>query len=396
MDNYPYVLSLIEGHMGHRTYGNLMRDYFSQHASCKVDFYWYNEERELTTRILNRLLSFYFPNQWVENQNLDFHRFRIESGFGYMARRLATRKLRHVQYSVLHFHSQVLALLSVELIKRLPTVVSIDQTAVQASQEKTHPNYRWTFAPNILLEKRVFEAAAQVVAFSEWARSSVIEDYKIDEKKVNVIYSGVDTNAIPYGKSELHALRDRSEKNIQQRYNILFVGGDFKRKGGEDVLDVFLTTLSESAELHLVTQTPIECQHPNVHIYNTIKPYTPEWLKLYHQADVFVMPTYGDAFATVFMEAMAAGLPVIATRLSQIIEVVSHRETGFLIQPGDRHDLACRLRDLIENPNLGREMGAKGRLVAEQKFNTQKNFQTLETIFREISVDLLHKSWNAP
>jgi glycosyltransferase involved in cell wall biosynthesis len=83
---------------------------------------------------------------------------------------------------------------------------------------------------------------------------------------------------------------------------------------------------------------------------------------------------------------MAAGLPVIATRLGPIREIVSHGETGFLIEPGDRHELACRIRDLIENPNLNREMGAKGRLVAERKFNAKTNFQTLESLFKEISV----------
>jgi glycosyltransferase involved in cell wall biosynthesis len=98
------------------------------------------------------------------------------------------------------------------------------------------------------------------------------------------------------------------------------------------------------------------------------------------------MPTYADAFPTVFLEAMTAGLPVIATRLPQFIEVVSHGETGFLIEPGDRHELACRIRDLIENPSLGHDMGAKGRLVAERKFNAQTNFQTLESIFQEISL----------
>ena len=88
----------------------------------------------------------------------------------------------------------------------------------------------------------------------------------------------------------------------------------------------------------------------------------------------------------VFLEAMAAGLPVIASQLPHLYEVVSEGETGFLVPAGDRHALARKIRYLIENPTLGREMGAKGRKVAEQKFNAQTNFQTLESIFREISI----------
>jgi hypothetical protein len=378
MTKNPQILSIIESHMGHGTYGNLMREYFSQTSSCKVDFHWYNDERELPTRILNRLLSFKFPNEWVQNQNLDFNRFRIMTGFAYMARRLVARKLSQGDYSALHLHTQVMGLLSVDFMKNLPTVVSIDLTAVQASQEKTDSSFRWTYTPNVLQEKRVYEAAARIITTSEFVRKSVIEDYNIDGEKVK---------AIPFSvKLEKFSSIDRSNKVPNTRYNILFVGGDFKRKGGEDVLDVFLTTFSEVAELHLVTYTPIECEHPHVYIHKNIQAYSPEWLNLYSQADVFVMPTYGDAFATVFLEAMAASLPVIASQLPQIYEVVSEGETGFLVPSGDRHALASKIRYLIENPTLGREMGAKSRKVAEQKFNAQKNFQTLESIFREISI----------
>ena len=378
MTKNPQILSIMENYMGHRTYGDLMREYFNKTSSCNVDFYWYNEERELRTRILNRLLSFKFPNEWIQNQNLDFNRFRIMTGIAYMVKRLVARKLSQGDYSVLHLHTQLIALLSVDFMKNLPTVVSIDLTGVQASQEKTEPSFRWTHTPNVLLEKRVYEAAARIITTSEFARKSVIEDYNIDSKKVKVI---------PYVvKIELFSSIDRSKKAPKTRYSILFVGGDFKRKGGEDVLEVFLTAFSDLAELHLVTYTPVECQHPHVHIHRDIRAYSPEWLNLYSQADVFVMPTYADAFATVFLEAMAAGLPVIASQLPQIYEVVSDGETGFLVPSGDRHALAYKIRYLIENPILGRQMGEKGRRVAEQKFNAQTNFQTLESIFREISI----------
>ena len=375
MNSCPQVLSLIEGYLGHRTYGQLMRDYFSN-STCNVDFYWYNEERELTTKILNRLLSFYFPNQWIQRQNLDFHWLRIQIGFSYMAKRLVARKLTLANYSALHFHSQPLAFFSVDLM-HLPTVISLDATTAQISRS-TDPNFRWTYGPNLLLEKRVFNAAARVVTFSESARRSVIEDYKIAEKKVKVIYPGVNVNTIKPASAF---------RKDQRRFKLLFVGGDFERKGGRDVLAVFLEAFSAQAvELHLVTQALIEDHYPHVYIYNDVKPYTPQWLELYQQADVFVMPTYADPFGWVFIEAMAAGLPVIATCISAIPEIVVHEETGFLIQPGDRRDLAIRMRQLRDNPTLGREMGMKGRQIVERKFDAQTNFQALESIFREISV----------
>jgi glycosyltransferase involved in cell wall biosynthesis len=378
MKNPPKILSLMEDYMGHHTYSNLLREYFSQSSECEVDFYWYSQERKIDTKILRWLLSFSFPNQWIQKQNLDFRRFRVQMSYAYMAKQLAARKLSQIDYSALHFHTYILGFLSLDLMKQLPTVVSLDMTTLQACQETTDPSFRWTHSPNIFLGKQVFEAAARIVTRSEWARKSVIEDYKIDPEKVKVIYPGVNiTKLIP---------PERSISEPEKPFNILFIGGDFERKGGLDVLEVFLETFSEKAELHLVTKDSVKCQHPHVHIHQDVKAYTPKWLELYRQADVFVMPTHFEGFGWVFIEAMAAGLPAIATRINAIPEMVSHGETGFLIQPGDRQDLAGRIRELIENPTLRYEMGVKGRKVVEQKFNAQKHCETLESLFREITV----------
>jgi glycosyltransferase involved in cell wall biosynthesis len=377
MDSCPQVISIIENYLGHRTYGHLMREYFSRTDSCNVDFYWLDEDQELTTRILNKLLNFYFPNKWVQQQNLDLHWFRFQIAIGYAAKRLVSRKLALNNFTALHLHTHPLAFFLIDLMNKLPTVVTVDLTSQQRYRERTTPSFKWTYAPNFFLERKVFEAAAQVVTLSEWARQSVIEEYNIDEKKVKVIHSGININAI--------RPLDSSKKGIQKRYKILFVGGDFERKGGQDILEVFSNVFSNEAELHLVTHASIKCSNPNVYIYNDVKAYTTKWLELYQQANVFVLPTYADPFPTVFMEAMAAGLPVIASRLSQIIEIVRHEETGFLVQPGDRRELACRIRQLMENPILAREMGAKGRKVVERQFNAEKNFQSLEFIFREVS-----------
>ena len=374
MDRPPKILSLMEDYMGHRTYSHLLREGFSQSAAVSVDFYWYNQERQLDTRILRRLLSFSFPHPWVHKQNLDFRWFRGQIANANIARRLTVKKLSQTQYSALHFHTYVLAFLSLDLMQRLPTVVSLDMTSWQSSLEKADPQFRWTYRPNVFLGKQVFNAAARIVTRSEWARQSVIQDYGIDPEKVKVVHPGVDTTKLtpadPLSKPK-------------QRFNILFVGGDFERKGGLDVLDVFLQSFSEQADLHLVTKAVVPCQHPHVHIHPDVKAYSPEWLELYRQADVFVMPTHFEGFGWVFIEAMAAGLPVIATRINAIPEMVSHGKTGFLIQPGDRLDLANRIRTLMENPTLGREMGMNGRKVVEQTFNATTHCQTLTSVFKD-------------
>jgi alpha-maltose-1-phosphate synthase len=380
MNDSPKTLSIMEDILGHSTNGLNMRKYFNEVSSYKnIDFYWYSEEREFLTKLLMRPLHTFFPNRWIQRQNLDFSRFRVQTALAYTARRLLERKLKQKDYRVMHLSTQVMGYYSINFMRKIPTVIVIDITSAQASKEFTAPGFRWTYSPNLYLDQRVFDAAARIITLSEWAHKSVVEDFKVDENKVITIPYGVDTQKIqpPY-------LSEQGKKDLP--YQILFVGGDFQRKGGQDLLDVFLAGFSDKAELHLVTTEQIECQHPNVHVYNDIKAYTEKWHELYSTADVFVMPTYADAFATVFMEAMAAGLPVIATTLPQISEVVIDGETGFVVRPGDRNELAKKIQVLMDNPSLGLEMGAKGRKIAEQRFDSKLNFQRLESIFREVAL----------
>lgn len=371
----PKILSLMEEHMGHGTYGNLLREGFAKSTETKVDFYWYPEERELDTKFLRWLLSLSFPNIWIQKQNLDIRRLRAQLSYAYMTRKLAVKKLKQYSYSALHFHTYILAFLSVDLMNKLPSIVSLDMTTSQAAFEQTDPNFMWTYRPNILLGKKVFQAAKGIVTRSEWGRQSVIRDYNIEPEKVQVIYPGVDLNKLTPAEKI---------KDAQKPFNILFIGTDFQRKGGEDVVEVFLDRFTDQAELNLVTNASINYQHPRIKIHRNVKAYTPEWLNLYHQADVFVMPTHFEGFGWVFLEAMAASLPVIATNINAIPEMVTHGETGFLIQPGDRSNLATHLQYLIDNPNLARKMGVKGLKKVENNFNAQIHCQTLANMFAKI------------
>jgi glycosyltransferase involved in cell wall biosynthesis len=98
------------------------------------------------------------------------------------------------------------------------------------------------------------------------------------------------------------------------------------------------------------------------------------------------LPTHSEPFGWVFIEALATGLPVIATDLNAIPEIVSHKETGFLIAPSDHFALTRSLCTLMDYPHLCLEMGMRGRQVAEQMFDVHKNFQLLESLFREVGL----------
>ncbi|MBD2178201.1 glycosyltransferase family 4 protein [Pseudanabaena sp. FACHB-1998] len=370
------VLAITESSMGHKTSSVRMSKYFA--LSCiQVDVYCDNQDKEVLVRVINKLLSFRIPIKFIDDRNLDFFRIRAQLGYALLTRRLIDRKTKHKKYNVLYMHTQPLAFLALDVMKKIPTVVSIDMTNVQASIEGKHHKYNWTYSPNIFMEKLVYNHATKIITLTDWARNSVINDYGIHPDKVKHLPPGVDTKLVVF--------TNRENRSRQVPYNLLFIGGDFKRKGGEDVLDVFLKNFTDKAILHIVTSESVKCEHPNVRIYSNVQAYTPEWLDLYQQADAFVMPSYAEAFGLVFIEAMASGLPVIASKLVQTTEIVKDGETGFLIPAGDREALANKIQTLIDNPSLSLAMGKRARQIVESDFDSDKNFQVLESIFRELS-----------
>jgi glycosyltransferase involved in cell wall biosynthesis len=87
--------------------------------------------------------------------------------------------------------------------------------------------------------------------------------------------------------------------------------------------------------------------------------------------EIFCLPTNFEGTPNVILEAMAAGLPVIATRVSGIPHIVEHGVTGLLIEPGDVNDLVKALRTLLGDPQKAQQMGVAGRTRVEMKFSCE-------------------------
>ncbi|GIW56728.1 MAG: hypothetical protein KatS3mg082_3132 [Nitrospiraceae bacterium] len=90
---------------------------------------------------------------------------------------------------------------------------------------------------------------------------------------------------------------------------------------------------------------------------------------IYRQIDVLVVPSLQEPFGLVAAEGAARGLPVVASRVGGLTAVVREGLTGFLAEPGDPRALASKLRILIQNPELRREMGRAGREYVTRHFS---------------------------
>lgn len=89
----------------------------------------------------------------------------------------------------------------------------------------------------------------------------------------------------------------------------------------------------------------------------------------YAHADVFALPSLGEGFGLVFLEAMAMKKPVIGAALGGIPDIVQNGETGFLVDPRDPHSLVTTLRTLLSAPDMRRRMGERGNEVVRTRFS---------------------------
>lgn len=103
---------------------------------------------------------------------------------------------------------------------------------------------------------------------------------------------------------------------------------------------------------------------------------------VYHALDFFVLPSLWEGFGIALLEAMAAGLPVAASRVGGIPEVVEDGRTGLLAPPGDAEALAAVLSELFAHPARREDLGRAGLERVREKFSLEKNIAQLETIYR--------------
>jgi glycosyltransferase involved in cell wall biosynthesis len=253
---------------------------------------------------------------------------------------------------------------------RVPSIVSIDCTQTCLLQDWTSAVERWSLQFNVRRDGEILDRARAIIATSRWAERDVRQMYPDCRTPIHVM-----PNPVPLGLFD-GAWIDERRARTAGRPQCLFMGGDFPRKGGFDLLEAWTVgRFAERADLTLVTSWPLATPLPSgVRQLSGIRGETPEWVEAWRAADLFVMPTRNEAFGLVYQEAAAAGLPGIGSRLNAVPEIIDDGVTGILVTPGSVAELASALETLIASAELRERLGraARRKVVADADPNTHR------------------------
>lgn len=203
-------------------------------------------------------------------------------------------------------------------------------------------------SPIVELEKELYRQADAIAVSASHVVTSLVEDYAIQPENLHNVLIGANAPELPAAPAERFASQ-----------HVLFVGIDWQRKGGPDLLRAFadVSKSLQDARLTIVGCRP-ETDQSNVIALGKIPP--AEVASLMAGSAVYCMPSHIEPSSVAVIEAARSGLPVVATRTGGFLDSVKDGETGFLVAPGDSQALAAALQKLLGDPALAERMGKAG------------------------------------
>ncbi|MGI8729314.1 MAG: glycosyltransferase family 4 protein [Solirubrobacteraceae bacterium] len=267
-----------------------------------------------------------------------------------------------------------------------------DDRRLARAQARSRQLYRAFGIADRLL---ALERAKLVFVFSRWARDVNLR-CGADPDKLRVLTPGFpDPGPLRRGDRE--------------GFTFLFVGGDFERKGGFEVLEALDMLRRDHAGVRLVLagSNPTE-RNPDRLVHSWVAPRRraaalellaeleraqavrripwvaqAELRDVYRSADAFVMPTHAEGFGFTNVEAMSFGLPVITSTAGPAAEIVADGETGMLVAPGNAPALHEAMARMVGDPVAARRMGEAGRTAFLEKFTLDRFRAGLRALYLE-------------
>jgi len=240
---------------------------------------------------------------------------------------------------------------------------------------------------NLLLSKLIFGKSDIIVAVSIYEKEMLKQNFEADERKIRHIPNGVDVKE----------LEGKVKKKSNDTKTILYVGRLEKYKGVSFLIKAFqrLKANLTNSQLVIVGRGPckeelvslsrkLEVQDSVTFLENLPKE---ELTNLYLTSDVFILVSQYESLPIAVLDALAYGLPIIATNVGGLPEIIQTGKTGFLLDfPPDEDELIRITTSLLQDEEYAKEIGARAREEILSKFSWDSVVRNLLDLYEEISV----------
>lgn len=255
---------------------------------------------------------------------------------------------------------------------KLPYIVSLRGADVPGYSDRFPLIYKF-LTPLI---RQIWKKAAAVVSNSQGLKELALKTNAGQE--IGIIYNGIDIEQFRSGQGTQnmeHGTQNTEHETQNRGFKIICISRLTARKGFNYLIEALAKIAGKYPDLSLEivgegdAKDELEKQVKSANLDSRIEfkgrishEKTPE---VYQRASVFVSPSLNEGMSNTMLEALASGLPIIATDTGGSQELIRTGENGFIVKMKDADDIAEKLEKLIADPELVRSMGRKSRAIAE-------------------------------
>jgi glycosyltransferase involved in cell wall biosynthesis len=223
-------------------------------------------------------------------------------------------------------------------------------------------------------ERETYLQAVAIATFSNVVRESLIRDYGVDPKRVQVVGAGA--NVVP----------EREPHHADDGRTLLFVGtAGWRRKGGPVLLKAFRLLRQSRPDLRLILAGPTEALEVPEGVTRVGRVPFEEVKRLLSAATVFVLPTLREPFGIAFLDAMLSKVPCVGTQVGAVPEILG--AAGVCVPPANAEALAQAIAALLDDPPRRAAMAEAGRRrVLELGYLWPEVGKRLEAILSSASI----------
>lgn len=224
----------------------------------------------------------------------------------------------------------------------------------------------------------IFEKSTAIVVLSSYWKKELLDVYPV-HKKIHVLYNACSSKNINHHEDK--------------RKIVLFAGTLNKRKGYKDLINAFgkISAKHPDWSLCLAGNGEIEQAKQLAKSLNlNEKVLFSGWIEshikeeIFNTADIFCLPSYAEGFPMAVLDAFSYGLPVVATPVGGLPDILKHGENALVFEPGNINALADNLDRLISDDNLRNKLSQESLNLSKGPFNIETITAKLDIIYENI------------